>query len=106
MDERRPTKAPRTAGELRRRLAEMGDPWTVDPRLGDDDPIPDYERGGQREDEIPEESRLPVLSPDDDLDELLKELPPNDPDLRKRWAEEGLLDIDAKPTGDAGAEGA
>ena len=85
-------EAPRTAGELRRLLAEMGDPWTVDPRLADDDPLPDYPRGGQRAEEVPVESRLAELEATADLDALLREIPPTNVDLRRRWMEEGLLE--------------
>jgi|SoiMethySBSTD1v2_1073268.scaffolds.fasta_scaffold3481595_1 hypothetical protein len=37
---------PRTVGELRRRLAQMGYPWEVQPSLSDDDPLPMPPRGG------------------------------------------------------------
>ena len=77
---------PRTVGELRRRLSELGNPWSIDPRLGDDDPIPDYPRGGQ----IPEE--LPGVIPvEGDLTSFLQHLPPSNPFLRQRWVELGLL---------------
>jgi hypothetical protein len=83
---------PRTIGDLRRRLAEMGNPWTVDPQLSDDEPIRDRPRGGQAEDEVPEELRLAAAEPPGELRELLVEQPPSNPFLRERWVEEGLLD--------------
>ena len=83
---------PRTIGELRRRLAEMGNPWTVDPQLSDDEPIRDRPRGGQAEDEVPEELRLAAAEPPGELRDLLVEQPPANPFLRERWVEEGLLD--------------
>jgi hypothetical protein len=82
---------PRTIGELRRRLAEMGNPWTVDPQLSDDEPIRDRPRGGQAEAEVPEELRLAAVEPSRDLGEVLAEQPPANPALRERWAQEGLL---------------
>jgi hypothetical protein len=88
------TNAPRTAGELRRRLAGLGDPWTVDPRLADDDPLPDRPRGGMPEEHIPEAARLVALSPETDLLDLLSAQPPANPDLRARWTELGLLPAD------------
>jgi hypothetical protein len=39
-----------TVGELRRRLAERGDPWQVQPSLADDDPLPGPPRGGSYDD--------------------------------------------------------
>jgi hypothetical protein len=75
-----------TAGELRRRLAAMGDPWTVDPRLADDEVIQDRPRGG-----LSDEPALESLSPDVDLTELLQAQPPANPELRARWREVGLL---------------
>jgi hypothetical protein len=85
---------PRTVGEVRRRLAEIGNPWTPDPALGDDEPLPVYRRGGQHEHELPE-SRLPEpLAPGADLTGLIAALPPTNVFLRARWAELGLLPAD------------
>lgn len=85
---------PKTIGELRKCLAELGNPWTVDPRLSDDDPLPDYPRGGQREEEIPEEYRLAPLESGADLQSLIAAQPPANPFLRLRWAEAGMLSQD------------
>jgi hypothetical protein len=85
-------EGPRTIGDLRRRLAEMGNPWTVDPQLSDDEPIRDRPRGGQAEDEVPEELRLAAAEPPGELRGVLVEQPPANPFLRERWVEEGLLD--------------
>jgi len=82
---------PKTIGELRRRLAELGNPWTVDSRFGDDDPLPGYQRGGQREEEIPEEDRLAPLDPGADLQSLIAAQPPANLFLRRRWVEAGVL---------------
>ena len=86
--------SPQTIGDLRRRLAEMGDPWTVDPQLSDDEPIRDRPRGGQAEDQVPDDLRPTAVEPSGDLRELLAEQPPANPALRERWAQEGLLDQD------------
>jgi hypothetical protein len=82
---------PKTVGELRRRLAKMGNPWEVDPRLGDDDPLPDPPRGGQLDEEIPDEDRLKALESEADLRGLIATSPPANPFLRARWAEAGIL---------------
>jgi hypothetical protein len=85
---------PKTIGELRQRLARMGNPWTVDPRLSDNDALPDYPRGGQPEEEIPEEHRLTPLAASSDVWSLLAAEPPTNPFLRRRWVEVGLLSKD------------
>jgi hypothetical protein len=90
---------PRTVGELRRRLAELGDPWSVDPRLGDDDPLPQYARGGQPDEEVPERAQLSAMAEEADLRELLSSEPPTNPFLRARWAEAGLLPPDDDDAG-------
>jgi hypothetical protein len=82
---------PKTIGKLRRRLAELGHPWEVDPQLSDDDPLPDPPRGGQPEEEIPPEHRIVPLEVDADLQSLIAQQPPANPFLRRRWAEAGLL---------------
>ena len=99
---------PKTIGELRRRLAELGNPWEVDPQLSDDDPLPDPPRGGQSEEEIPEEDRLVPLESGTDLQGLIAAQPPANPFLRLRWAEAGLLSQDeveglAPESGEGGA---
>ena len=83
--------APQTVGELRQRLEELGNPWTVDPRLRDDDPLPDPPRGAQTEDETAQDARPPALPQDVDLRDLLSTQPPANPELRARWRELGLL---------------
>lgn len=87
-----PQESPQTIGDLRRRLAEMGNPWTVDPQLGDDEPLRDRPRGGQAEDEVPDDLRPAVIEPSRDLREVLAGQPPANPALRQRWVQEGLLD--------------
>jgi hypothetical protein len=86
---------PRTIGDLRRRLAELGNPWTVDPQLSNDEPLRDRPRGGQADEEVPDDVRPQALQPRQDLRELLAGEPPANPFLRQRWVEEGLLDDDA-----------
>jgi hypothetical protein len=87
-------EAPRTIGELRRRLAQLGNPWDIDPRLSDDDPLPDPPRGGQSEEQVPEEYRLVALEPSADLHGQIAAQPPANPFLRLRWAEVGILNQD------------
>jgi hypothetical protein len=86
--------APKTIGELRQRLVKLGSPWQVDPRLSDDERLPDRPRGGQREEDIPEEHRLMPLEPGADLRGLIATQPPANPFLRARWAENGMLQRD------------
>ena len=85
-------KEPTNIGELRQRLRELRDPWTPDRRLTDNDALPDYARGGEPGDMPEEFSEI-----EGDLDELLKELPPTNPLLRRRWDELGLLAADESP---------
>jgi hypothetical protein len=82
---------PLTIGELRRRLAELGNPWTVDPQLSDEELVRQHPRGAQPEDQVPDELRPAALDPARDLREVLAELPPTNPALRERWRDEGLL---------------
>lgn len=77
---------PRTAGELRRRLAEMGDPWSVDPRLADDDPLPDRPRGA-----VADDPHLEVVGRDVDFEDLLRQQPPANPELLAHWRAAGIL---------------
>jgi hypothetical protein len=82
----------RTIGDLRRHLAELNNPWTVDPQLSDDEPLRDRPRGGQVEEEVPDEFRPAGMAPPRELREVLAEQPPANPFLRERWVAEGLLD--------------
>ena len=59
-----PRHRPRTIGELRRALDQLGNPWTINPRLGDADPVPDPPRGAQRDADIPAEARVAAVAPD------------------------------------------
>jgi hypothetical protein len=78
---------PKTYGELRRLLAEAGDPWQPDPTKSDEEPLPEFPTGGDG-----------VYEPDSrtigegGVDDLLKgATPPSNPDLRAAWREAGLL---------------
>ena len=87
---------PKTVGELRQRLAKADSPWEADPRLGDDDPLPDRPRGGQIEEDIPEKHRLRPLKVGIDLKSIISKQPPANPFLRARWAEVGMLEQEDK----------
>ena len=80
-----------TIGDLKKILAEQGNPWSVDPRLDDSESIPDLLRGGQNEEDIPEADRLPILEEDFDIIELISKEPPSNPWLRQHWIESGIL---------------
>jgi hypothetical protein len=77
---------PRTAGELRRRIASQGHTWTVDARFRDSDPMPKYARGGQ-----PEQNASIKTNLVEDVHEFIRSQPPANPFLRARWVELGLL---------------
>jgi hypothetical protein len=97
-----PRHRPRTIGELRRALDQLGNPWTINPRLGDADPVPDPPRGAQRDADIPAEARVAAVAPDADFGALLRTVPTANPFLRARWAELGLMAADDSGTGDTG----
>ncbi len=90
---------PRTIGDLRRRLAELGDPWTVDPRLNDDDPLLDRPRGAEvtgpadQADGFGESGEVRVLASPDEVRQLLAEAaaPPNVLQ-ESTWQEAGIGD--------------
>jgi len=46
----------KTYGDLRKLLAEMGDPWHPDPTKSDDEPLPEVPTGGDG-DEVTEPTR-------------------------------------------------
>ena len=79
--------APRTFGELRKLLAEIGDPWQPDPAISDDQPLPEFPTGGDGIYE-PSDRVLPIGG----VIDALKGHPPTNPDLLAVWREEGLLD--------------
>lgn len=79
--------APKTYGDLRKLLAEVGDPWEPDPTRSDDELLPEYPTGG--DDYVdPPERRLDEAG----IDKLLRSTtPPLNPDIRAAWREAGLL---------------
>jgi hypothetical protein len=79
-------RAPKTYGELRKMLAELGDPWSPDPRVSDDEPLPEFPTGGDGE---YEPSDRTVAG--DALIAVLKDRPPSNPELQAVWRDEGLL---------------
>jgi hypothetical protein len=87
--EGRDAPAPGTYGELRRQLAENGDPWSVDPLISDHEPLPKFAFGEIAEGEEPL-AGVARLDPEVDVRDLIVDLPPNDPGLRRYWAEAGL----------------
>lgn len=99
MSEEPESSEPRTVGEVRRRLAEIGNPWTVDPALADDDPLPVYHRGGQPADQIPPSLLPGPMDPSADVTELITAMPPSNPLLRARWIELGLLPAQGAASG-------
>jgi hypothetical protein len=85
-----PNKPILTVGEVRQALGKMGRPWQVDPRLSDDEPIPDPPRGGQADADIPVHQRFTPLDVSTDLSSILAVRIPTNPFLRARWIEAGL----------------
>jgi hypothetical protein len=86
-------RTPRTIGELRRELHKKGDPWTPNPYLRDEEPLPMPARGGLEPGEGPPEAEGPEPF-EGDLEELLRADPPANPFVRERWTEQELLTAD------------
>jgi hypothetical protein len=86
-------RTPRTIGELRRELRERGEPWEPNPRLRDEEPLPDPPRGGLAPGEGPEENQEPQPF-EGDIEKLLRESPPANPLVRERWRDQDLLNED------------
>ena len=84
-----------TIGELKKILAEQGDPWSVDPRLSDEEALPNLPRGGQAEEDIPRDDRIEPVGRDVDIRKIIGKDPPSNPWLVLRWIEAGLLDRSA-----------
>jgi hypothetical protein len=78
---------PRTAGELRKWIAANKYAWTVDPRLRDTDPLPQYPRGGKSDGNLP----VNTVAVRNVAEYLRDQLPPTNPFLRERWVELKLL---------------
>lgn len=70
-------------------LAEIGNPWTVPPAIGDNEPLVIRPTGGVPA-ELDDLVQAARIDPGANITELIAELPPNDPALRARWAELGL----------------
>jgi hypothetical protein len=83
---------PKTIGELRKLLAELGNPWQPDPRLSDEEMIPVFPTGGDGAKKPPGR-----MLPEGGVIEFLKKTPPSNPFLREVWKERGLLDESDKP---------
>jgi hypothetical protein len=82
--------APATVGELRRRLASMGQPWEVPDRYNDDDPLPQPPRGGQ-ETEVGHVAGMRAIESSEDFEQHLRSVAPTNPFLVERWRELGML---------------
>lgn len=83
---------PKTIGDLRKLLADLGDPWHPDPRLSDEEMIPVFPTGGDGIEEPPGR-----MLPKGGIIDFLKKTPPSNPFLREVWKERGLLDEPDKP---------
>jgi hypothetical protein len=88
-DDERATR-PATIGELRRRLRDLGEPWTVPARFNDDDPLPDPPRGGEPV-EPGHVQGLRAVNTREEFEACLREIPPTNPFLAARWRELGLV---------------
>lgn len=83
-------REPLTYGQLRRRLEEMGNPWSVDPTISDDELVPQYPTGGQPPEEDDFDAVVRTVGPDTDIRDLIAELPPSNPHLREEWEKLGV----------------
>lgn len=87
-----------TYGDLRRQLAKNGTPWSVDPQISDDEPLPAYPLGALPEDMADDRAVVRVPA-DANIRALIGEIPPSDPGLQQRWRQVGLrIDRPPKPT--------
>jgi len=91
MTDKKEPEGPRTAGELRRLIAQKGYKWTVDPHLRDSDPLPKYARGGKQEKQV-----KATVGSTGDLSAFMRQHPPSNPLLRARWIELKLLPPDTE----------
>ena len=97
MTDRGPVERP-TYGAVRRSLAERGLESSIAPGVSDEEPLPDFPLGALApgEDEVLARA---ALDPETDIRELIAQLPPNDPELRRVWEEAGVsLDRTPDPT--------
>jgi hypothetical protein len=81
-------KNPATIGDLRRRLRDLGDPWSASKHLSDEDPLPEPPRGAQPID--PDQIRRSAPKSQEEFEERLRGVPPTNPFLIGRWRELGL----------------
>jgi hypothetical protein len=86
------SEPPKTIGDLRKILVELGNPWRPDPALSDDEPIPKFPTGGDGNKEPPGQ----LLDRGGVID-FLKKTPPSNPFLRELWKRRGLIDESEKP---------
>jgi hypothetical protein len=81
-----PDHPPKTIGDLRKLLSQLGNPWQPDPRLSDAEPIPQFPTGGDGTMEPVGQ----VLPKGRAINSIRKD-PPLNPHLREVWIERGLL---------------
>jgi hypothetical protein len=80
VDDNERATLPATIGELRRRLEQHGQPWTVPDRFNDDDPLPNPPRGGQPVDPGNVQG-LRALDTQEEFEAYLREVHPSNPYL-------------------------
>jgi hypothetical protein len=83
---------PRTFGELRKRLEQLGNPWGPGGWHADDEPLPIFPTGGDRL------GLADIEAIGSDLSSYLQMLPPTNPAVREVWATRGTLVEEAIPT--------
>ena len=92
MDEQTRAIRPQTIGELRRRLEDLGHPWTVPARFGDQDPLP--VAPGRAEPVSPGHIEgLRAVNTAEEFAALLGEAAPTNPFLAARWQELGVTPV-------------
>jgi len=97
MDEETRATRPQTIGELRQRLEELGRPWTVPARFGDQDVLP-VAPGPDRPVPPGHVEGLRAVTTAEEFAALLGEAAPSNPFLAARWQELGVA-----PSGPAAA---
>src|SRR5690349_3187122 len=88
MSEKKQAHRPATIGDLRRRLRELGDPWSAPKHFNDEDPLPEPPRGAQPIE--PDQIGRRAPKSQEEFEALLREVPPTNPSLIARWRELGL----------------
>lgn len=80
-------QSPATYGELRKLLAEKGNPWEPDPTKSDHEPLPTFPTGGDSTD-----TAVGTILGKKEIEKHFRSAPPpTHPELRAEWIAAGVL---------------